>query len=114
MSTITSVTVLYADHRSLAKTNERVLFEILVKADTDAIKSVFPYSYKPAFNITPMPGRSLDDICEDCFDRGNLDQPLIREAGRSMSVGDIVQLGLPDGASLYRVCASAGWTPISL
>lgn len=107
-----TVTVLYADHAAMRAGHANSLFKISCLGDAAEVLKMFS-SYKQAFDITPIPGMGIEDICEECFDRGNLDQPLVRQAGRCMSVGDVVRIGLSDGTQIYRLCAGRGWTPIT-
>lgn len=107
-----SVTVLYADHAAMRKSSSDLLFNVSCLGDTASIKTQFP-TYKEAFQIVPIPGMGIEDLCEECFDRGNLDQPLISEAGRCMCVGDVVRIGMTNGVSVYRICASEGWEPFT-
>lgn len=112
MTKAATVSVFYANHRAIRAASDDLLFKIMCSANIDAIKLVLP-SYKEVFHITPMPGQDIETLCEECFHKGNLDQPTITEAGRSMCVGDIVRVTFDNGVSIYRICANVGWTPFT-
>lgn len=113
MTTISTVSVFYSNHRAIRAASDELYFKIVCMGHIEAIKLILP-SYKEVYNIAPMPGKDIEALCEECFERGNIDQPTITKAGRSMSVGDIVRVTLDNGVSLYRVCASSGWTPLHI
>ena len=109
-----SANVFYANTNAIRALDggEQAMFRIMCQGALPVVRDAFQRGlYVPTFKVPTTAGIPDDEICDIAFDMGNCNESCIRDAGRSMSVGDLVQIVRGSEVKWY-VCASIGWTPL--